>query len=147
MDSLLFKKLNFFNLSLSEIKQSHRFVCYVVNALLKGKRLRIKVLDSALKNTFSTYVEKLRFLVNGTSNLKELCRFWKVKRVQVAKVLIDVLDGKIKEKDTIEKIQNVIENAFIYTTKNSYSEFYYFMLMIKVLYSLSFTLNEKVFSC
>lgn len=147
MDSELFTNLVSENciLNLKEIKQCHRFVCHVMNCILKSKKLKYIVLDDEMKIKFCKYVKKLKYLVKETNNLKELCRFWKVKRVQIAKVLIDVFDGKLEKSRIIEKIQNVIENAFIYTTKNIYIENYYFILFIKVLYKISFYLNEKIF--
>lgn len=116
-----------------------------MNSFFNVRKFNYYIFNSSIKRTFinlSFYMKKFFKKYNKLNKhfRIELLRFWKVKRVQIAKVIMDYQDNKINVLLIPEKIQNIFDNAFIYSIKKlKYSLLHYrFNIICKVLYNLVF---------
>lgn len=135
----------FFEFEVSDVRECHRLICHYINSLLNVKFFHYYIFDNEIRRHFKNLCFSLKTLIRRYSkkqfHKKELYRFWKVKRVQIAKIISDFECSKLCARQVKEKIQAVFDNAFIYSLKNKkYSYLHYaFTLLFKTMYNLIFT--------
>lgn len=147
MSYFYLEKFSFFNFNFTvqEVRECHRFICFCMNSFFNARKFNYYIFNSSIKKSFislSFYIKKFfkRYSKLNKHFWIELLRFWKVKRVQIAKVIMDYQDSKISVLLIPEKIQNIFDNAFIYSLKKlRYSLLHYrFNIICKILYNLIF---------
>ena len=146
MSDYCYKKFEFKNyiFDISEMRDCHRLICHYLNSLLNFKIFHFYLSDWNIKKFFRILCQRIKKFFKRYSNSnvyrKELFRFWKVKRVQIAKVLLDFEDLKLSFRDVEKKIQSIFDNAFIYSQKSKkFSVLHYkFTVFCKIMYNLVF---------
>ena len=144
MSEYCYRKFEFKNcvFEVSEMRDCHRMICYYINSLLNLKIFHFYLSDGNIKKCFRVlcynFKKFLRRCFRNVVFRNELFRFWKVKRVQIAKVLLDFEDFKLTYSEVERKIQSVFDNAFIYSQKSKkFSVLHYqFTVFCKIMYNL-----------
>lgn len=124
-------------------KKVHLSICKYMNSSFK---LDIIVLDFFVsryvrRKIFDLIIRLRCFLSSISLEVKiELQRFWKVKRVQIAKSLLDCVDNKLDYFNCAREIEKIIYNGLCYAgCKEMHSDnLYNFCMFIKLMYATAF---------
>ncbi len=140
------------NITLSRLRECHRDICSMINNIFKKRNFYIHILKDDIRILFKKTLNKIKFMFMSYNKFIkiEMIRFWKVKRVQIAKLFLDIQDSKFTIEEVFIKLQTIFENAFLYSSKNNYysDTHYRFTSMLKIIYNLYFEdyLNHKYIS-
>lgn len=129
-------------MKIQTFRKVHLSVCRYMNGCLKHLDFS---LDYFVNDNIRRYIRKVIFeikvLVNalGCDGVKECLRFWKVKRVQIAKVILDCLDNKITFTTCCREVERIFSNGLCYASlrENYPDKIYTICLLVKVIYVLS----------
>lgn len=142
----------YFIMDLQTFRKIHLSVCRYMNACLKEQLLTLDYfVDNDLRRSMRLVIVKLKILLKTMNKIenREAFRFWKVKRVQIAKTILDCEDGKIDFFSCARDVEKILNNGLCYASskeKNS-DKMYSLCLLFKVIYTISFLdydVNRKV---
>lgn len=136
------------DMSLSEdydvLIEVHKFMCTVVNNLLKNKKIKLIFANVTLKKDFIYFACEMYKLISRNAKCrKEMFRFWKVKRVQIAKVNRD-FNGQRCGCVSLSQFNRILSNGFsyvcsVYKTKTRMQNVLYKMLcLLKMMYMIRY---------
>lgn len=129
-------------LTIAVFRKVHLSVCRYMNACLKNLNFNLEFfISSCLKRAIRRIIFEIKFLISTFSpnEMSEAFRFWKVKRVQIAKVLLDCEDNKLSLSHCVTEVEKIISNGLCYASlKDSHSDkMYALCLLAKILYAIS----------
>lgn len=120
-----------------------------MNALLNAKIYNNFFFIPKIKQiVIRSYCMFFKLMCGMNKNVKrELYRFWKVKRTQVARVLREAGDGTYDWKQCTRSIESIIDNGmkFAATESRHTDEAYRFMVLVRLFYMLHILDNLLAF--
>lgn len=133
--------LAYFYMNLKTLKKIHLSVCRYMNGCLKKQMF---ILDFYLYDRSRVMcrglIRKIKCMLNmmNLQEKTECCRFWKVKRVQIAKALLDCSDKKTQLFTCTKEIEKILYNGMCYASlrKGHSDKLYKLCLLIKALYAV-----------
>lgn len=139
MYSLVFSELRSCSRELSDcsdMREVHRTMCKVVNSLFKRVFYVGYFVNPSNKKKFWVCLTKLAVLMLACDELqiKELKRYWKVKRVQIAKLFVDFRESA-RRNDLLESVDRVFINGLLYSSSR-WNGIFLFTLAVKSMYAL-----------
>lgn len=138
----------YFYLELKTFKKVHLSVCRYMNACLKRQEFILDFFVSDdLRRSIRRVINNLKILIKTLTESEtiECLRFWKVKRVQIAKAILDCVDKKLHFFECTREVEKILYNGLCYASlKETYSDkLYNLCLFSKLLYSISLLDYDK----
>lgn len=121
-----------------ELRSLHKSICEKINSIFRGKRIKYCFASPKLSKLFLQCMRNIIQLYSNVRNRSEMRRYWKVKRVQIAKLFLDFCDFKLTRKEFSNLFKSVFINGITYSImkKEHSTMLYYYTLMLKCVYTL-----------